>query len=242
MRWTLLFVCLLLPHLAPAAEADAIAEADRLYGLRASGDQADAAVAYLEQATADYPDSYGLHWRLARAAWWIADGTTHAETDQKMGKLGWDAGERAVALKSSGIEGHYWACLAMGEYAKGISIVKALAAGIDGKFNGHLDIVLASDEDYDNGGALRGKGMYWASLPRLMRKYDKSIDRLSRANELVPNHPRTLYYLADVHHRMGEDDKARDYLDQSLAATSWPDPPERSRVSTWARSLDDDLP
>jgi len=242
MRSLLLIICLVLPRLALATEADAIAEADRLYGLRASSDQADAAVEYLQQAVADHPDSYGLHWRLARAAWWIADGTTHSDTDQKMGKLGWDAGERAVALKSSGIEGHYWACLAMGEYAKGISIVKAIAAGIDGKFNGHLDIVLAADEDYDNGGALRAKGMYWASLPRLMRKFDRAVDRLSTANDLVPNHPRTLYYLADVHNRMGEEDKAREYLDQSLAATSWRDAPERARVSAWARSLDGQIP
>jgi len=241
MRW-LLLIAMTLSHVAWASEQEVVAETDRLWAQRGSSSQAQAAVEYLQTATADHPDSYGLHWRLARAAWWVADGTESSETDKSMGRLGWDAGARAVEIDGSSLEGHYWLMLSMGEYAKGISIVKALAQGIDGKFNEHLDIVLAADEDYDDGGALRAKGKYWSSLPRLMRKYDRSQAKLERADELVPNHPRNLFYLAELHHVLGDDDKAREYLDQSLACTGWPDGPERDRVMSWARALDAEVP
>ena len=241
MRWLLLFV-LALSHTAWASEQEAIAEADRLYAFRGTSERAEEAVDYLQTATSEYPDSYGLHWRLARAAWWIADGTENSETDKSLGQLGWDAGARAVAIDSSSLEGHYWMMLAMGEYAKGISIVKAIAKGIDGKFSEHLDIVLAADEDYDDAGALRAKGKYWSSLPRFMRKYDRALTKLERADELVPNHPRNLFYLAELHHILEDDETARAYLDKSLACTSWPDVPERTRVMAWAKALDKEIP
>ena len=76
MRWMLFFCLIATAMPAAATEQEAIAEADRLYGLRGSSDQAEEAVEYLKTATADYPDSYELHWRLARACWWVADGTT----------------------------------------------------------------------------------------------------------------------------------------------------------------------
>jgi len=241
MRWMLLIV-LTLSHAAWASEGETIAEADRLWGLRGSSDRAQEAVDYLQTATADHPDSYDLHWRLARAAWWIADGTENADVDKAKGKLGWDAGARALELNSSDLEGRYWMTLSMGEYAKGISILKAIGQGIDGKFTEHIDHVLAADEDYDDAGALRAKSKYWSSLPRFMRKYDRAQSRLERADELVPNHPRNLFYLAELHHILGDDATARDYLDKSLGCTSWPDAPERARVMSWARALDSEIP
>ncbi len=232
-----------LPQLAIADEATAIADADRLYAQRANSDKASEAVEFLQQAVQDHPDSYALHWRLARAAWWIGDGTENETTDKEMGQIGWDAGARAIELNSSGLEGHYWTTLAMGEYSKGISILKAIGQGLDKKFSSHLDTVLAADEGYDNGGALRAKGMYWHELPRIMRDRAKALEKLERSNELIPNHPRTLYYLAVVNHAEGNEEAARACIEASIAAAPrWPDAPERARVLGWARTLDGQIP
>ncbi len=232
----------LIPSPSRGAEADVVAEADGLYAQRSISSQAEAALEALRTGVTTYPDSYALQWRLARICWWIAEGTDDRDTKQALGKEGWDAGERAVALDPAGIEGHYWTALAMGEYAKGISIIKAISQGLDKKFNGHLDKVLSADEGYDDGGALRARGIYWQSLPRIMRSYPKALEYLERSDELVPSHPRTLYYLAQTHHLDGDDERARQYLDACLAATAWPDAPERLRVLAWARALDGVLP
>jgi len=237
-----LLVTLSLPGSILASEADVIAEADKIYGGRANSDRALEGVEFLREGAESYPESYGIHWRLARACWWICDGTTDTETDKSLGLEGMEAGEKAVAIKSSGIEGHYWTCLALGEYANGISIIKAIAAGLDGRFTDHLDIVLAADEDYDNGGALRAKSRYHFGLPRLMRSYPKALERAERSNELIPNHIRTLYYLAETEHVMDNDEKAREYLDEAMALTNYWDGPERIRVMAWCKELDKQIP
>lgn len=232
----------LLPVAAMASEEDVIAEAERLYKARGNSDSALEGLEALRDGAESYPQSYGIHWRLARACWWIAEGASDTELKKTLGKEGMEAGEKAVSIKSSGIEGHYWTTLALGEYANGISIIKAIAGGLDGKFTDHLDIVLDADEDYDNGGALRARSRYHFGLPRLMRSYPKALERAERANELVPNHIRTLYYLAETEHVMDNDEKAREYLDEALALTDYWDGPERVRVMAWCKAMDKEIP
>lgn len=185
-------------------------EADRLYSLRDDADSALRGLDVLRQGAAISPDSYGIQWRIARICWWIAVGEGDTGVKRALGQEGWNAGEKAVALDPTGVEGHYWTTLAIAECANSMSILAAITLGIDGRFNTHPDMVLAVDEGYDDGGALRAKGVYWFSLPGRMRNYDKSLERLERANELVPSHPRTLPYLAEVHHAMGDDKAAQE--------------------------------
>lgn len=242
--WVALLLSLALASAAGAvgSEQEVIAEADRLYGLRADATRAQEGLDLLREGAAAYPESYGIHWRIARACFWICDGTEDREVKKSLGKEGWDAGDVALAQKPDGIEGHYWTVLTMGEYSRGISILKAIGQGLDKKFTHHLDTVLAADEDYDDGGALRAKGKYWYALPKVMRDYDKSLERLQRADELVPNHPRTLLYLAETQHAMGDDAAARASVEAALACTGWPDAAERERVMAWARAFEGTLP
>ena len=232
-----LIFALALPALALAGEQEVIVQADQLYLQRADSSKAQEGLDVLRAGAAEYPTSYGIHWRVARICWWIAEGTSDTSIKKALGREGWDAAAVSVETDSDGLEGHYWYVLALGEYSNGISILKAIAQGLDGKFSDHLDLVLAADEDYDDGGALRAKGKYWFSLPRFMRSFPKSLERLERSNELVPNHPRTLFYLAETELALGNEERARTYVEASLAASSWPDRPEWARVSAWARTF-----
>jgi tetratricopeptide (TPR) repeat protein len=247
MRWMSCFALGLVLSLASVAgavgtEEEVIAEADRLYGLRADSGKAQDGLDLLRDGAQAHPQSYGIQWRIARACFWICDGTEDKDIKKSIGMEGWEAGDKAVALDASGIEGHYWTTLAMGEYSKGISIIKAIGKGIDKQFTHHLDTTLAADEAYDNGGALRAKGRYWFALPKIMRSFEKSLEKLERADELVPNHPRTLLYVAETQHAMGDDAAARTSLDAALACTGFPDAAERDRVMVWARAFDKELP
>ena len=231
---------ILQPRPAAAGEQEVIAEADSLYGQRSSNTRSNEAVELLRAGAVDYPDSYGIHWRLARATWWVCDGTNSESTKKSLGKEGWDAGARAMEIKSDGIEGRYWMVLALGEYSKGISILKAISQGLDGKFSDNLDWVLAQDEGYDQGGALRAKSRYHFSLPRFMRSFPKALEKLERSDALTANHPRTQYFLAVTHHALGDDEAARKALDASLNST-WSSRAERERVLGWAQDFEAEL-
>jgi len=229
-------IVLLAASFAAADETESIQQADRLWVERHDPSRALQALKLLQDASVSHPDSYGLHWRLSRLCFWLCDGTSDMGRKRTLGKVGWDAGERAIALNPSGIEGHYWAALTMGEHAKGLSIPEAMAANLEPRFNGYLDKVLAADEGYGEGGALRARACYWYSLPPLMRNYSRSLQYLQRSDELVPGHPRTLYYMAEVHLAMGHDEEAQQAIDASLGA-SFDDTAERARLLVWARSL-----
>ncbi len=236
----LLAFVVLQPRPALAGEQEVIDQADALYKQRSSSTKSNEAVELLRTGAADHPDSYGIHWRLARATWWVCDGTTSESTKKSLGKEGWDAGARAMELEPNGIEGRYWMVLALGEYSKGISILKAIGQGMDGKFSSNLDWVLSQDEGYDEGGALRAKSRYHFSLPRFMRSFPKALEKLERSDALVPNHPRTLYFMAETHHALGDDEAARKALDACLAS-SWSDRAERTRVHGWAEDFASEL-
>ena len=230
----------LVPAVSVAGEQDVISEADTLYKQRGSSSKATEALELLREGAETYPESYGIHWRLARAAWWICDGTTDNATKKAKGKEGMDAGNRAIEIKSNGIEGCYWMALALGEYSMGISILKAIGQGLDGKFTTNIDAVIRADEDYDDGGALRARSRYHFNMPRPMRSYPKALEFVERADELVPDHPRTLYFMAETHHALGDDTEAREALDACLAS-GWADRTERDRVHGWARTFESQL-
>ncbi len=223
-----------------ATAADLTDQADRLWAERHDPSRVLQALELLHAGCEQHPDSYDLHWRLARLCFWMCDGTADTSRKRAVGKEGWDAGERAIELKPEGIEGYYWAALTMGEHAKDMSVAEGVAANLEPRFNRYLDIVLAADEGYGEGGALRARACYWYSLPPLMRSYSRSLEYLERSDELVPGHPRTLFYMAEVHHAMGETDQARAAIDASLD-TSFHDRAERDRMLVWARSLERQL-
>lgn len=229
-----------IPAVSSAGEQDVISEADALYKQRASSTKSNEALELLREGATQYPDSYGIHWRLARAAWWICDGTTDNAVKKATGLEGMDAGNRAIVIKPTGLEARYWMVLALGEYSKGISILKAIGQGLDGKFTKNMDAVVRADEDYDDGGGLRAQSRYHFTMPRPMRSYPMALEKLERSDELVPDHPRTLYFLAETHHALGDDTAARTALDACLAST-WPDRAERDRVHGWARSFESQL-
>ena len=235
-----LAVALVSSSAAMGSEAEQLDRADRLWVVRHDPPRALQALEQLRTACEDHPDSYALHWRLSRLCFWLADGTTDTDRKRLIGKEGWDAGERAIVLNPSGIEGYYWAALTMGEHAKGLSIPEAMAANLEPRFTSYLDTVLAADEGYGRGGALRARACYWYSLPPLMRSYSRSLEYLQRSDELVPGHPRTLYYMAEVHAAMGHVDEARQAIDASLSV-NFDDRAERARMLVWARSLEKDL-
>ncbi len=204
-------------------ERAAVAEEERL---------ADAAVARA-------PTDYGALWRAARLYFWLSDdpGLPH-EQRSKLGKVGWDLAERAIAANPNDVAGYYWAAVCMGNYALGLGVVRALSQGLEGKFRDRLGRATALNDGYQWGGVEIAWGRFFQKLPWPKRDRRAAEDHLHRALALNPNALRARVYLAGVYLDAGRPADAKPLLDQVAAAPGDRyDPPEERRAKAIATGL-----
>jgi len=194
---------------AVAQSQDPLAAIDAAYAKRnGTGQFAKQSLALAEQAFAN-GGGFEAAWRAARACFWICDRSENKKVDLEYGKKGWDWGLKAIELNPNRVEGHYYACIASGEYGKGMGIAKALFKGMGPKYEKHGNDAIAIDPTYERGGPLRAMGRYWQVLPPLARKLDKAEDFLKKAEKVAPCMTRTRFYLVELYMTTDQWDKAR---------------------------------
>ena len=94
---------------APAREAKPapavnvrFAEVDRAYERRDEPGELEKVKAGLAAAEKEGPADYELEWRLARLYSWLSDDPAISDDEKsKLGKIGWEHAERAIALDPS---------------------------------------------------------------------------------------------------------------------------------------------
>jgi len=155
--------------------------------------------------------SYDVAWRTARAAFWVAEHSSDKKVMEATGKEGYEAGLKAIELKPQGIDGYYWASAALGQYATGARILKALFRGLGSKYEELCEKALEINRAHDWAGPLRAYGRYWYSLPAVKRDLDKSKKYLEEAVKLAPMNLRNHAYLADTYFMAEEKDKALEH-------------------------------
>ncbi len=192
----------------PAADA---ATLDKLYDQRETTALQPAAEQAVANALQAAPLDYGVLWRAARWKWWEADGLT-GEPAERLGREAWALGERATKVNPKGIESRYYTALGIGAYSDAVSILKALAEGLESKFNDNLDATLQLDRGFDACGALITKGRYHYELPWPKRSLSKSTALLNEAIQRCPGTLRGYVYLAETLLADGEAKKAKAVL------------------------------
>jgi tetratricopeptide (TPR) repeat protein len=154
----------------------------------------------LDEALAHAPSDYELLWRAARWRVWKGDEPGLAgEERSRLGKEGWTLAERAVAANPNHAAGHYWAALGMGNYARGIGVLRALSEGIEGKFRHHLTEADRLDPKYEHGGVQAAWGGLYAKLPWPKHDEKKAIAYFHKALEINPNNLRVRVLWAELH-------------------------------------------
>ena len=218
---------------APAASAQTLAQ--QIDGLWARRDDPRAMAEQkrlLDKALAESPGEYVWLWRAARWYFWKSDDPNLDDAQKmKLGKLGWDLGERAVAANPKDVAGYFWAAATMGNYALGLGIFKALTQRIESKFRDRLNKAEALDPKYADGSIPVMWARYWATLP--WPKYDekKALANYEKALRLNPAHLRAKVFLAELWLREDEPAKAQRYLQEVLEATPGAyDLPEEKRA------------
>jgi tetratricopeptide (TPR) repeat protein len=239
-------LALLLALPAPALPGEAppgtplaalLAGADAAYARRDEPGELDEVRARLDAAEKLAPDDYEVLWRQARLAFWLADDPALSSAEKsRIGKRGWEYGDRATRADPSRVEGWDFAAAGVGNYALGIGILRALGEGIEGKFKERLRRAEEIDPGYSGGAIQTAWGRFWFKLP--WPKYDagKAERALEAALARNPDNVRAHVYLADLYLKEGKRDRAHEELEKALAHPPGRyDAPEERRMQAVAR-------
>jgi tetratricopeptide (TPR) repeat protein len=217
--------------------AELLKAADAAYERRDEPGAIDEIRGRLEAAEKRAPDDYEVLWRLARLYFWLSDDPgLGSDEKSKLGKRGWEYGEKAVAANPRRVEGHHFAAAGMGNYSLGIGVLRALREGIEGKFKDRLSAAERIDANFQHGSIQTAWGRFWFKLP--WPKYDagKSEKALLAALSKNPDNVRARVYLADLYDKEGEKKAARAQLEKAAAGQPGRyDAPEERRWQKVAR-------
>jgi hypothetical protein len=219
--------------------AQLLAASDAAYLRRDEPGQAAVVKSSLDQAEKLAPDEFEVVWRLSRYYFWTADDPRVTnEEKSRLGKLGWDYGDRAAAMRPERVEGWFYGASGVGQYSLGISVVTALFQGMESKFTDRLRKAQSIDPSLNGYAADVSWGRYWYELP--WPKYDaqKSEKAYRAALRRNPANLRAKAYLAELFMKEDYVKEAQKLLEEVLAAKPGAyDAPEERRSQEIARAL-----
>jgi hypothetical protein len=222
-----------------SALAPLLREVDETWARRDQPGQLDAHRARLAEAEKLAPNDYEVLWRQSRIHFWLADDpATPAKEKSRLGKAGWDYGDRATAVNPSRAEGWHYAAAGVGNYALGIGVFTALRQGIEGKFKERISRAEQIDPNFQDGAIQTAWGRFWYELP--WPKYDAKKSRASFQAALAknPDNVRAHVYLAELNLKEKQPDGWRSELQRALAKPPGRyDAPEERRYQEVARKM-----
>jgi tetratricopeptide (TPR) repeat protein len=218
---------------------DLLARADAAWPQRDEPGKLDAIRADLEAAERAEQDDYGVLWRLSRLYFWLSDDLALPDGEKsKLGKKGWELGDRASAASPKGVEGWFYAAGGMGNYSLGIGVLKALSQGIEGKFKERLSKAESIDPGFNAGGISNAWGRFYFKLPWPKHDAKKSESFLRKAIKMNPDNVRARVYLAELYLKEKHPKEGRKLLEEAIAHEPGRyDGPEERRYQKRAKDL-----
>jgi len=196
-----------------------LAEIDHLYKLRMKKGNTEASYEKAKEVLALDGQSYEAQWRIARTAYWIADGSEDKQLKEKWGKIGLEAGTAGVELKPGRVEAQFWGAASLGHYAKGVGVMKAFWDGLGKRYEKWVRKAMQMNPKYAWGGPARALGRYYFTLPGIAGGDNaKAIKYLEESKRIAPEALRTRAWLAEVYLDEGERAKAKVELEFCMSA------------------------
>ena len=223
---------------ATAAHAQSVQQRwDELWAKRETADAQNELARIAKAELAKDPDSFDGNWRRASLLVWQADAAADgSELKAALGKLAWEAGDKAVAAKPDDVRGHYFAGTGLGLYSEGVGILTALSQGLEGKFRDRIQTALKIDKDFLDGGPQAVWGRYFFKLPWPKRDVGQATKILAEAVRTHPGNLRGKIYLADCYADGDKVDEGTKLVQQVINAPPGEDPPEERRMKKKARN------
>lgn len=186
-----------------------VRKGDRLFSRRDRSGNAGKALRIYEKAWTRHPRCWKAAWRTARAAAWLGEKCPTKTCRRLYGAKALKASKASVSLRPGEAASWFYHALALGLYARGISVFRAMFIGVKGKFQHRLEKAAALDSSFYYSAPLRVLGRFYSRLPAIAgRDYSKSERYLRRALAAHPKKIRTYYYLADTLWEMGKKKEA----------------------------------
>ncbi len=185
---------------------------DHVWHAREQMGSAAAIIDLGERALRVSPRSYEVHWRLARAYWWLAHGDGDRTLRRDWARAGVDWARRSVDLNSAAVEGHYFEALGVAEYAILVGVPTAVLEGVAGRIEDAARRAYAIDPTFDDGGPMIVLGRFYFMLPWPKRDLRESVRLLEEARERAPRSLLARVYLAETYRALGDEKAARDEL------------------------------
>jgi tetratricopeptide (TPR) repeat protein len=202
---------------APAATPtpfNAVREADRLFSHGEDAARDRQALETVERALMSDAQNYDLLWRQARACYYVGDEAA-ASDKLKFFERGIAAGQKAVALRANGVEGHFWLGVAYGGFSEVKGALKALQTVK--KIRAEMETVLKLHAAYEDGNAYLALGEMDRELPRLFGgDIKRSISYLEKGLSVAPRNTNLKLALAKSYIEAGRRDEARRQLEEIL--------------------------
>lgn len=197
-------------------------------------------------------DPYEIHWKKASTYFWWGENYDPDKDGSKLVDLGKKCiseAEAAAKLKPDAVEGNYYTAVCWGEYSHGISILKALSKGVEGKFKTALNKAMKVNPDFQDGAPLNAYGRFYYELPWPKRDLDKSAEYLKRNIKDTPCNLRTRVYYAETLIKKGgkvdgkkAEDVAKEQLEYVLANPHCSEnPPDGEMAKAKAKKILADL-
>lgn len=171
------------------------------------------ALALCDEHIKNHPEDAEAYWKGARAAWWLGSVLTERKERLNVFERGMALGEKAVQLAPKSAEARFWWAGNMGSYGDVKGVMKSLS--LLGPIRRELAAMNAIDDTYQSGGAYRILGIVDYKVPGFAGGNKKRArERLEKALAIDPEHPATLYYLAEYFYEMGDNTSARSFLER----------------------------
>ncbi len=208
-----------------------LAQAQRTFEAREDSAQLDAALALLEQVTAETQDaelSYTA--RILESRCWHRKGhvTENAETRKELHQKGMLAAEAAKTLNDAYADSYFLFAINLASWAQANGVIASLARKAE--LIAHLNGALGRNtqggqkgEAIDGWGPNRVLGRLYFKLPGFAGgSHSKAVELLTQAVEQAPDHSGNFVYLAEALLDGSEAEKAlaRDLVTNALARAS----------------------
>jgi len=164
-------------------------------------------------------------WKLIRAYYFKGNYTVKdSETKKEIFDKGKELGEQGIKdfPDSPGI--HLFTAIVWGVWGEEYGILKAAKEGVAGKIKAYCEKVNELDPNYDNAGGYRVLGRVYFKAPKIplilgWPSNKKAIELLEQGLKLAPNNLITKQFLAEALYKEGQEDRAKQLLNEVLAAT-----------------------
>ncbi len=201
------------PALAQTPD-ELLSQSDDFWSKRHVSGNGQRSIDAAEAALKSGADEFEARWRIARGAFWVAEQTTLKKQKERVGLIGWENGQACAKLKPQRVECYFWGVVSLGQYAKGIGVLRAIGKGVRSKFENFANKALALDPGYELAGPDRALAVYWRDLPAIVRDLGKAEKHINASIARFPLKIRSHLYLAEIFLMSDRRDKARAELEK----------------------------